>query len=459
MRTLWSILACAAVNPLTQGQCVWVPGDVVWGLNGNVYAMANMPNGDLIVGGAFTSDGAGHAVLHVARFDGSTWEPVGEGLNGTVRALLVLPSGELIAGGSFSVSSGTGAQMLSGSGIARWDGESWTPVGRGVFTSGAGAGGVLALTAMPNGDLVAGGTFTHFVAPPCELPPCANPIAVNHIARYNGTEWLPLGTGTTGNFSPVPGGGNVYALATLGNGDLVAGGDFFAAGGAPAAGVARWNGTSWSSMLGGTSAPAHAITRVGTGDLVVGGQFNMSGNVITNHVARWSPQWSVWTALRTGVNGSVLAFTTMPNGDLIAGGAIVSADGVPVANMARWNFSRWEAFCDVGNGSVYAMTLRPNGEFFVGGSFRSSGGSAVDRIARWVCRCPADLDNDGDFSNGMSRDNAVTIEDLLAFLVGFEAGDVLIDLDDDGDGAVGTPDAAVDVNDLLFFLSRFEAGC
>lgn len=79
--------------------------------------------------------------------------------------------------------------------------------------------------------------------------------------------------------------------------------------------------------------------------------------------------------------------------------------------------------------------------------------------ARTALRCPADLDNDGDFANGFTRDNAVDINDLLAFLVGFEAGDVLIDLDNDGDPASGTPDNAVDINDLLFFLARFEGGC
>jgi len=75
--------------------------------------------------------------------------------------------------------------------------------------------------------------------------------------------------------------------------------------------------------------------------------------------------------------------------------------------------------------------------------------------------CPADLDNDGDFGNGLTPDGAVTIEDLLAFLVGFEAGDVLVDLDNGtGSSSVGgTPDGAVDINDLLFFLVRFEAGC
>jgi hypothetical protein len=95
--------------------------------------------------------------------------------------------------------------------------------------------------------------------------------------------------------------------------------------------------------------------------------------------------------------------------------------------------------------------------------FGGSNPSATIRGESWELRdptanpCPADLDNDGDFANGLTRDNAVTIEDLLSFLVGFEAGNVLVDLDNGSGG--GTPDNAVDINDLLFFLARFEAGC
>ncbi len=73
--------------------------------------------------------------------------------------------------------------------------------------------------------------------------------------------------------------------------------------------------------------------------------------------------------------------------------------------------------------------------------------------------CPADLDNDGNFANGGAPDGAITIDDLLYFLVGFEGGSTAVDLDNDGDPAVGTPDGAVTVDDLLFFLVRFENGC
>lgn len=73
--------------------------------------------------------------------------------------------------------------------------------------------------------------------------------------------------------------------------------------------------------------------------------------------------------------------------------------------------------------------------------------------------CPADLDDDGVVSNGLNPDGGVDINDLVAFLTLFEAGDIRADLDDDGDPTVGNPDGGVDVNDLVFFLQRFESGC
>jgi hypothetical protein len=68
--------------------------------------------------------------------------------------------------------------------------------------------------------------------------------------------------------------------------------------------------------------------------------------------------------------------------------------------------------------------------------------------------CPADLDNGS--GNG-TPDGAVTIDDLLYFLIQFEAGSAGADLDN-GSGT-GTPDGAVTIDDLLFFLIHFEDGC
>lgn len=71
-----------------------------------------------------------------------------------------------------------------------------------------------------------------------------------------------------------------------------------------------------------------------------------------------------------------------------------------------------------------------------------------------ILSCPADLD---DGSGTGTPDGGVDINDLLYFLVQFEAGSENADLDN-GSG-MGVPDGGVDVSDLLFYLIRFELGC
>lgn len=86
------------------------------------------------------------------------------------------------------------------------------------------------------------------------------------------------------------------------------------------------------------------------------------------------------------------------------------------------------------------------GTFTINGGFWSLG---VD------LGCPADVD---DGSSTGVRDGAVTIDDLLYYLLIFENGSPAADLDDDGSNPPN-PDGGVTIDDLLFFLLRFESGC
>lgn len=69
--------------------------------------------------------------------------------------------------------------------------------------------------------------------------------------------------------------------------------------------------------------------------------------------------------------------------------------------------------------------------------------------------CVADLD---DGSGAGTRDDGVDINDLIFFLRGFEAGDVRVDVDDNG-AEPAQPDGGVDINDLVYFLRHLEQGC
>src|SRR5262249_10239006 len=127
----------------------------------------------------------------------------------------VMPNGDLVAGGSFST-----AGLAVASHIARWDGANWHSLGSRVD------GDVYALHALPSGELGAGGDFGH-----------AGGTTADAIAKWNGVTWCNLGLGFMGPlFGP-----DIYAITSLQNSDLAAGGNFTAAGGAPAYNLALWH--------------------------------------------------------------------------------------------------------------------------------------------------------------------------------------------------------------------------
>jgi Immunoglobulin domain/Bacterial Ig domain len=81
-------------------------------------------------------------------------------------------------------------------------------------------------------------------------------------------------------------------------------------------------------------------------------------------------------------------------------------------------------------------------------------GVVTTSIASLGGGCRSDLDNGT--MQGIP-DGAVTVDDLLFFLVGFENGSASVDLDNGS--MTGTSDQAVTVDDLIYFITRFEIGC
>jgi hypothetical protein len=170
---------------------------------------------DLVAGGFFTSAGGSPAV-HIAKWNGSTWSPLGAGISGIVYGLTAW-NGNLVAGGLFYNAGGQPAHD-----IARWDGTSWFPFGSGIGATGYEY--VFAVTPY-NGDLIAGGIFT-----------TAGGLPAYGAARWDGFKWSPLGSGFW-NGGSVAG---AYTLTPYGN-DVVAGGIFTSAGGMGVGHIARWN--------------------------------------------------------------------------------------------------------------------------------------------------------------------------------------------------------------------------
>jgi hypothetical protein len=110
-------------------------------------------------------------------------------------------------------------------------------------------------------------------------------------------------------------------LAVVG-GDLYAGGHFTTAGGLPANRIARWDGSSWSSLGSGTDFIVSALEVSGT-NLYVGGSFVTAGGVLARNIAKWDG--SAWSAFGSGIDGSVSALLADGAGHLFVGGFFYQA--------------------------------------------------------------------------------------------------------------------------------------
>ena len=402
----------------------WTP--VGGNVSGQVWALATRSNGDLLVGGFFV-DAGGVPVRSVASWDGQSWSALGSGVSyganglGIVHSIREEPNGDLLIGGFFDNIAG-----LQTGPVARWDGQTWTVPGGSVFPrpdagpvatvyaiaqtlygpvlggdfavanghgvdnvawlTGSGWGPIRAgirdqistMQALADGSLLVGGEFTDVLGVPA-----------NGVARWDGQQWSSLGQGLKNTDGKMP---IVRSISIARNGDAYVGGTFVQAGGAPAVGLARWDGSSWTTLGGGLSNPQFLDTTpvwdtllLDNEDLIVSGFFAYAGGVTVNGMARWDG--SAWSAFASPPLGSAQHLAQLANGDVVIGGTF-SAAGI-FDGVLRWNGTDW---VQLGTGLTSSVTGYPvanalltdsDGDLIVAGNFDGAGGLAVNNVARW----------------------------------------------------------------------------
>jgi len=320
------------------------------GTNGTIRAMVSTPaigSGNLIVAGDFT-EADGVACAGVARWDGAQFLPFGT-LEGTTNALCIY-NGSLYAGGLYAPQQGNGGN------IAKWNGSAWeysevhtgevfalhvhkdtlyaggefntfvpANIGRfdGTYWSNLGwglNGGVRALTSY-KGDLVAGGDFTGTGAP--IMPPAT---LLNHVARWNGTEWQAVAGGLDNR---------VRALLAVGD-TLYAGGDFAAQDSTPTFGFATTTGATWQAHVAefngdgigdgrgnfdGYVSSLSAVSENGLFRVYIGGKFNIMPMMGTygSHLAKYIPEYKYCEA--AAILDSTVNAVRLWEGKMFVGGA------------------------------------------------------------------------------------------------------------------------------------------
>lgn len=317
------------------------------------------------------------------------------GVGGVVRALCAVENSSAVGRGLFVGGQFPSVGLSAAVNVARWDGNSWLPLGLGI------GGTVMALAGHdPDGTgpaqivVIAGGAFTS-----------AGGAPASRVAMWNGAGWSALGAGVNGPVNAVAsfdpdGAGAMNPL-------IVVGGSFSMAGGAPAGNIAAWNGSAWTSIghAGNEVVALAVIDPDGPGalpaGLCVGGWFPMIGGVSASRVARWDG--AAWSALGDGLSG---AFPVLGQcfawfdadgagpgqGSLVVGGFFVNAGPVMALGLASWDGASWAG---VGGGIGHpaearsAVVLDDDGDgpagarLFVAGNYAPVVGGPGFHIAAW----------------------------------------------------------------------------
>jgi hypothetical protein len=263
-----------SVNSITcNGIARWHKNTETWtalgsGFSGGGYRQVNailaLGDSNIYAGGDFTTSG-GTTVNYIAKWNGTSWQALGTGVDGIVRAIAYC-NGVVYVGGDFTTAGGVTANYIS-----KWDGTSWQPI---VVSGVNGVEYTVYSLAVNGNDLYVGGDFF-----------TAGNISANHVAKYSTVTntWTALGNGTSGN----PYSGVVYAM-TYYNNNLYVGGAFTQAGTVEANFCARWNGSSWEALGSGTNNIVYTMASDGQGNIFVGGLFTTAGNLSSYRFAQLS---------------------------------------------------------------------------------------------------------------------------------------------------------------------------
>lgn len=385
------------------------------GVNGAVRFVDFRGTNMVVVGGSFSNAGAVTNVGGAAVWTGgNTWAAMaGRGVAGDVRGIVENANFTYVMGNFGSGINPNGNSVFSPN-IARWDGNIWSPVPNATNAFGTN-GAILRAERLGSGSdtfFIAGafGTahgmelnFVGMVVPQQGFLPGATdrffPLAgglegsnakvfaiqprsgeiiaagrfdlgsnrlLNNIARFDPVDrvWSPLTGSSDSGVND-----DVRDLA-LRNTDLIVVGEFTKAGGIDAAGVASWNGTTWTALATSINGRVNAVAVSGS-DIYIGGEFTLVDGVPANRIARLSG--GSWQAVGAGTDGPVNSLLFKSN-QLYIGGLFANAGGAPASNLARWNGTTWQAIGPGTDDEVLALADVNSTTVAVGGRFTSAGG-------------------------------------------------------------------------------------
>lgn len=243
---------------------VWNKTSETWtklgNTNSSVQALAKAGS-NVYAGGYFTSI-EGTDLFYIARWNGSSWQPLEQGLSSSVETLAI-HNGELYAGGSFKRRVGMGNERGIEY-IAKWNGSSWSGLSSGLN------GRVKALFSSDS-VLYVGGDFTADSG-------AVGSNVYNHIAYWDGTDFNTMGGGVNN--------GGLNDISSYQNKIYLAG--YFSSVGIFGANIATWNNQELEALDRASGGTVTSLSEFND-ELVVGGYFEQVGqDVVSSGIAFWN---------------------------------------------------------------------------------------------------------------------------------------------------------------------------
>jgi hypothetical protein len=332
-------------------------------------------SGTTIYAAGFFATAGGITANGVARYNSTTntWQALGQGLKylatdtdeARVVATALDSSGNLYVGGYFDQATNADGSTVAVTGVAKWNGSTWSALGTGLTQNNGNPPTVLSLAAS-GGDVYVGGVFDK-----------AGGTTVNSIAKWNGSAWSALGSGVTRpNFPSGTQSGAVFSIRVQGT-DIYLAGQFD---NTPTDHITKWNGTAYQAV---GSAVNTFSTLIGTA--FVGSELYVSNSAAAATV--WRLVGGTWQDVTPPV---ALGFTdnaaalTSNAGRLYFHGSQVNQEGkVAVYDGLSWKLLAGNPLANpIGTFEAQVAALAFIGaDTYFGGSFTSVNNEDMESLA------------------------------------------------------------------------------
>ncbi|MBP8251085.1 MAG: tandem-95 repeat protein [Herpetosiphon sp.] len=250
---------------------------------------------------------------------------------------------------------------IDGSKVYRRNGSQWVVL-PGTFN------GEIQEMAAADGNLYVAGYFTKIDTMP-----------VNHIAKWDGTQWSAIGTGIAGNpyfYDLVVAGNTIYAVGSdLQSPQPLEYNDFI-----------WWNGTQWQNSIS-LNSPIRRIAIDQQGILY---------GVASDSIIKFSNgQWSLVATANSWISDIVFDGST-----LYVAGSFNQIGGVSARGVVKYANGQWSMLGSGTNYSVSSLAVDDLHRLYMFGEFTEAGGKASLHFAIW-------------HPNGIPNTNPVAVADFV----------------------------------------------